>query len=186
MCAPGVTGLSIDFESTVKKPAVPICVSSFEKQLKEVALTHGMPGIRIQYIRGPIWAKTREQLRRDVVFGNNPLTGKPVMQEIVDKLTRPLTAEERRTGQLPRDKGPGSPVYCGTLNGNGLLRVRVTGAGEQTTLARVISLVREARANKAPVERLADRYARYFLPALLVVSGAVYLYSRDWLGRSPC
>lgn len=90
--------------------------------------------------------------------------------------------ESAITGEsVPRDKGPGSPVYCGTLNGNGLLRVRVTGAGEQTTLARVISLVREARANKAPVERLADRYARYFLPALLVVSGAVYLYSRDWL-----
>ncbi len=114
MCAPGVTGLSIDFESTVKKPAVPICVSSFEKQLKEVALTHGMPGIRIQYIRGPIWAKTREQLRRDVVFGNNPLTGKPVMQEIVEKLTRPLTAEERRTGQLPRDKGPAT--FTGTAD----------------------------------------------------------------------
>ena len=106
MCAPGVTGLSIDFESTVKKPAIPICLSSFEKQLKEVALTRGMPGIRIQYIRGPVWAKTREQLRRDVVFGKNPLTGQPVMQEIVDKLTRPLTPEEQRTGMLPRDKGP--------------------------------------------------------------------------------
>lgn len=114
MCAPGVTGLSIDFESTIKKPAVPICVSSFEKQLKEVALTHGMPGIRIQYIRGPIWAKTREQLRRDVVFGNNPLTGKPVMQEIVDKLTRPLTPEERRTGRMPRDKGPAT--FTGTAD----------------------------------------------------------------------
>jgi hypothetical protein len=44
---------------------VPIVISSFEKQLKEVAFTAGMPGIRIQYIRGPIWSKTREQLRRE-------------------------------------------------------------------------------------------------------------------------
>ena len=73
----------------IKKPAVPIVVSSFVKQLKEVAFTKGKPGIRIQYIRGPIWGKTREQLRRDVVLGNNPLTGKPAMQEIVDKLTKP-------------------------------------------------------------------------------------------------
>jgi hypothetical protein len=93
---------------------VPLVVSSFEKQLKEVAFTKGMPGIRIQYIRGPIWAKTREQLRRDVVFGNNPLSGKPVMQEIVDKLIKPLTPEEKRTGQLPRDKGPAT--FSGTAD----------------------------------------------------------------------
>jgi len=93
---------------------VPIVVSSFEKQLKEVAFTKGMPGIRIQYIRGPIWAKTREQLRRDVVFGNNPLSGKPVMQEIVDKLTKPLTTEEKRTGMLARDKGPAT--FSGTAD----------------------------------------------------------------------
>jgi hypothetical protein len=91
---------------------VPIVVSSFEKQLKDVAFTSGMPGIRIQYIRGPIWAKTREQLRRDVVLGNNPLTGKPVMQEIVDKLTKPLTPEEQKTGPYKRDKGPAT--YTGT------------------------------------------------------------------------
>jgi hypothetical protein len=82
--------------------------------LKEVALTAGMPGIRIQYIHGPIWGKTREQLRRDVVLGNNPLTGKPVMQEIVAKLTQPLTAEESRTGELKRDKGP--ETYTGTAD----------------------------------------------------------------------
>ncbi len=114
MCAPGVTRLSIDFESTIKKPAVPIVVSSFDKQLKEVALTAGMPGMRIQYIRGPIWGKTREQLRRDVVLGNNPLTGKPVMQEIVDKLTKPLSAEDQKSGQMVRDKGPAT--FSGTAD----------------------------------------------------------------------
>jgi len=65
-----------------------------------------MPGIRIQYIVGPIWGKTAEQLRRDVVLGKNPLTGEPVLQEIVDKLTKPLTKEEKRTGEYPRDRGP--------------------------------------------------------------------------------
>lgn len=90
--------------------------------------------------------------------------------------------ESAITGEsVPCDKAPGSPVYCGTVNGNGLLRVRVERAGEQTTLARVIALVREARANKAPVERLADRYARYFLPALLLAAGVVFFFSRDWV-----
>ncbi len=71
-----------------------------------------MPGIRVQYIRGAVWAKTGEQLRKSVVFGTNPITGKPVMQEIVDKLTRPLTDEEKKTGELKRDLGPAT--YTGT------------------------------------------------------------------------
>jgi hypothetical protein len=65
-----------------------------------------MPGLRVQFIRGPVWGKTPEQLRKVVVEGTNPHTGKPVMQEIVDKLSKPLTVEEKKTGELPRDQGP--------------------------------------------------------------------------------
>jgi len=71
-----------------------------------------MPGIRVQYIRGAVWGKTGEQLRKAVVFGNNPITGKPVMQEIVDKLTKPLTAEDKKMGDWNRDMGPAT--YTGT------------------------------------------------------------------------
>jgi hypothetical protein len=63
-----------------------------------------MPGLRIQYFRGPVWAKTNEQLKKQIVEGNNPITGKPVMQELVQKLTKPLTAEEKKTGELKREK----------------------------------------------------------------------------------
>jgi hypothetical protein len=65
-----------------------------------------MPGLRIQFFRGPVWAKTADQLRRQIVEGNNPITGKPVMQELVAKLTTPLTDAEKRTGELKRDMGP--------------------------------------------------------------------------------
>jgi uncharacterized membrane protein YgcG len=71
-----------------------------------------MPGLRIQYFRGPVWAKTNEQLKKQIVEGNNPITGRPVMQELVEKLTKPLTAEEKRTGELKRDMGPAT--YTGT------------------------------------------------------------------------
>jgi hypothetical protein len=80
--------------------------------LIEVALFNGMPGIRVQYIQGPVWAKTGEQLRKAVVYGNNPLTGKPVAQEIVDKLTSPLSADDTKTGTVNRDMGPAT--YTGT------------------------------------------------------------------------
>ncbi|PYT19999.1 MAG: hypothetical protein DMG57_43580 [Acidobacteria bacterium] len=86
------------------------------------------------------------------------------------------------TGEpLPREKKAGDEVFCGTLNGNGLLRIRVTRSGPNTTLARVIELVREAGEKPAPVERLADRYARYFLPALLVAAALTFYFTRDWL-----
>jgi hypothetical protein len=87
-------------------PSVPIVLSEFYEQETEKARNEGLPGLRTQWIRGPVWAKTREELRRDVINGNNPITGKPVMQEIVEKFTRPLTAEEKKTGEIIRDKGP--------------------------------------------------------------------------------
>jgi Cu+-exporting ATPase len=82
---------------------------------------------------------------------------------------------------LPRDKQPGDEVFSGALNGNGLLRIRVTRAGSETTLARVVQLVEEAKEKRAPVERLADHYAKYFLPALLLAGGLTFYFTRDWL-----
>src|SRR5437868_11644484 len=90
--------------------------------------------------------------------------------------------ESSITGEpLPRDKQPGEEVFSGTLNGNGLLRIRVSRAGSDTTLARVIQLVEEAKEKRAPVERLADRYAKYFLPALLLAAALTFYFTRDWM-----
>ncbi len=90
----------------MKKPAVPLILKDFAQQEAEVTKKNGMPGLRIQYFRGPVWGKTAEQLKTQIVEGNNPISGKPVMQELVGSLTRPLTAEESRTGELKQDKGP--------------------------------------------------------------------------------
>src|SRR4029077_3577642 len=88
--------------------------------------------------------------------------------------------ESSITGEpLPSDKQPGAEVFSGTLNGNGLLRIRVTRAGSETTLARVVQLVEEAKEKRAPVERLADQYAKYFLPALLLAGGLTFYFTRD-------
>lgn len=85
------------------------------------------------------------------------------------------------TGEpLPREKGPADEVFSGSLNGNGLLRIRVTRSGQNTTLARVIALVEEAQSRRAPVERLADRVAQYFLPALLLAAALTFYFTRDW------
>jgi Cu+-exporting ATPase len=90
--------------------------------------------------------------------------------------------ESSITGEpLPREKGPGDEVFSGSLNGGGMLQVRVSRAGEDTTLARVVQLVREAQEKRAPVERLADQVARYFLPALLLAGALTFYFTRDWM-----
>jgi P-type E1-E2 ATPase len=90
--------------------------------------------------------------------------------------------ESTITGEpLPRDKSAGDEVFSGTLNGLGPLQIAVTRAASETTLARVIKLVEHARQHRAPVERLADRAARYFLPALLLAAGLTFYFTRDWM-----
>src|SRR5208283_2682212 len=90
--------------------------------------------------------------------------------------------ESSITGEpLPKDKQPGDEVFSGTLNHNALLRIRVSRSGKDTTLARVIELVKEAQERRSPVEKLADRYAKYFLPALLISAGLTFYFTRDWL-----
>ena len=65
-----------------------------------------MPGIRTQFIRGPVWGKTREQIRKQVIEGNNPVSGRPMIQEAIAKLTSPLTAAERDMSPKKMDVGP--------------------------------------------------------------------------------
>jgi HflK protein len=90
--------------------------------------------------------------------------------------------ESTITGEaLPREKDAGDEVFSGTLNGSGMLRIHVTRAGAETTLSRVVALVEEAREQRAPVERLADRFARYFLPALLLAAALTFYFTGDWL-----
>jgi hypothetical protein len=96
----------------MKKPAVPVIMHDFAEQEIEVTKNLGMPGLRIQYFQGPVWGKTNEQIRKQVMEGNNPITGRPVMDEMVENLTKPLTAEEQKTGEMKKDMGP--ETYTGT------------------------------------------------------------------------
>jgi Cu+-exporting ATPase len=87
------------------------------------------------------------------------------------------------TGEsIPVDKGPGEPVYTGTVNQFGLIEVRAEKVGHETTLGQVLRLVADAQKRKAPLERTADRLARYFLPVVEGVAGLTLLagYLLGW------
>lgn len=85
-------------------------------------------------------------------------------------------AEAGITGEpLPRRKREGDPVYAGTLLDSGTLQLRAARVGEDTTFARIIALVEEAQDAKSPAERLIDRFAKYYTPAVVVMAAAVLL-----------
>ncbi len=71
---------------------------------------------------------------------------------------------------VPVAKEPGSKVVAGTVNGTGGLLVRAERVGESTLLAQIIRLVGEAQRSRAPVQRLVDEVARWFVPAVLAIS----------------
>lgn len=84
--------------------------------------------------------------------------------------------EAALTGEsLPVEKAPGSPVSAATVNGQGRLVCRATRVGQDTTLQRIIKMVEDATASKAPIARLADRVAGVFVPAVMGIALAVFL-----------
>ena len=71
---------------------------------------------------------------------------------------------------LPVSKGPGDPVFAGTLNQNGILEIAAIKIGSTTLLAQIIQRVQEAQGSKAPVQRLVDKVSRIFVPVVLGLS----------------
>ena len=80
----------------------------------------------------------------------------------------PVTGES-----VPVRKGPDDIVFAGTVNGDTALRIRVTAAAADNTIARVVKLVEEAQESKAPTERFIDRFSRYYTPGVVAVAALV-------------
>jgi len=75
------------------------------------------------------------------------------------------------TGEsLPVDKKESDKVVGGSINGDGLIQVKVTALGPETMLARIIRMVEDAQAVKAPIQRLVDKVSAYFVPAVLFIA----------------
>ncbi len=102
----------------------------------------------------------------------------PVDGEVVEG--RSAVDESAITGEpMPEEKAGGAKVFAGTVNQNGLLKVRATGVGADTTLARIIRRVEEAQEEKAPTQRFIERFAKYYTPFIIALSAVVFLITRD-------
>lgn len=107
-----------------------------------------------------------------------PGTKIPVDGEVIDG--RSAVDESAITGEsIPAEKVAGTAVYAGTVNQAGLLQVKAIGVGADTTLARIIGRVEEAQEEKAPTQRFIERFARWYTPFIILLSGAAYLVTGD-------
>ena len=114
----------------------------------------------------------------EVVLGDT-LVVRPGERIPVDGLVlegRSAVDEAMLTGEsLPVDKAPGDSVVGATVNKTGAFRMTATAVGADTALAQVIRLVREAQGSKAPIQRLADRVAAVFVPAVVLAATVTLL-----------
>lgn len=109
-----------------------------------------------------------------------PLDGK-VTSGLSSVNQAPITGES-----VPVDKKPGDEVYAGTINGEGSLEVCVTKVAGNSILARIVQMVGEAQAAKAPTQRFVDIFARYYTPGVTVLALLIFLtpplfFGGDWM-----
>jgi P-type Cu+ transporter len=89
------------------------------------------------------------------------------------------------TGEaMPVEAGPGAHVYAATIARLGHLQIRASHVGSDTTFGRVVALVEEAEANRADVQRAADRFSTYLLPIVLAIAALTLLIRRDPLATA--
>ena len=86
----------------------------------------------------------------------------------------PITGES-----MPVEKFRDSEVFSGTLNEDGMLEIRTTRTGEDTTLSRIVHLVQDAQGTRAPIQNIADRFTVWFLPVVLILAVIGFFTSGD-------
>jgi Cu+-exporting ATPase len=112
-----------------------------------------------------------------------PGDGVPVDGTVVDG--KSAVDESMVTGEsMPSPKGPGDKIIGGTVNGTGSLVMHADTLGAGGMLARIVAMVAEAQRSRAPIQKLADTVAGYFVPAVLAISIAAFIAWAVW-GPAP-
>ena len=126
--------------------------------------------------------ETVEIAAHEVILGETVLVKAgqrvPVDGEVLEGTA--AVNEAAITGEpMPAEKSRGSRVFAGTLAENGLLHLRATGVGADTTLARIITRVEEAQDAKAPAQRMIESFGRWYTPGVFVMAVITYIVTRN-------
>ncbi len=122
-----------------------------------------------------------EEVRPGDLLRLRPGDKVPVDAEVAEGQTR--VNESMITGEpMPVEKRPGDEVIGGTVNGSGTLVIRASRVGDETVLAQIVRLVAHAQRSRAPIQRLADVVAGFFVPAVVLVAAVTFL---AWWRFSP-
>lgn len=99
---------------------------------------------------------------------------------IVTEGTSDLDTSSLTGEPIPIQAGPGLAMMSGAANGAGPLQFRATAVASESQYARIVELVRTAQSHKAPLQRMADRYAVWFTPVTIAVCAVAFALTHDW------
>jgi len=151
------------------------------------AALKGLLGLTPKTARKVLGLMENEIAIADVKVGDH-LRVRPGERVPVDGVVikgRSAVDESMVTGEpIPAAKEPGSPVTGGTVNGTGSFVMRADRVGRDTLLAQIVQMVAEAQRTRAPVQRLADRIASFFVPAVVAAAIVAFVAWSVW-GPEP-
>jgi Zn2+/Cd2+-exporting ATPase len=133
------------------------------------------------------WGKEEEVPVEDVRVGDTLVVrpGEKVAMDGEIHAGRSAINQAAITGEsIPVDKGPGDEVFAGTLNGEGALEVRVTRVVEDSTISRVIAMVEEAQAQRAPTQTFIEKFAKYYTPSIMALAALIIVVPPLLLGQA--
>jgi Cu+-exporting ATPase len=182
--------LGLDAHLYFESAAVIITLIMVGKYLEARAKTQAGDAIRkllslqaktARVVRGSVGDRPEQEIELpiDQVEVNDVVIVRPGEKIPVDGVVisgQSAVDESLVTGEsLPVDKGPGDEVIGATINKSGSFRLRATKVGRDSALAQIVRMVQEAQGSKAPIQRLVDRVASVFVPAVIVLAIVVFL-----------
>ncbi|MCE5201706.1 MAG: cadmium-translocating P-type ATPase [Synergistaceae bacterium] len=176
----------------LEEAAIIVTLFAFGETLEDFGMKRSRTAIEALMARAPktAWIKGREErvpvelVSIGEVIEIRPGDAIPLDGDVIAGTS--LVEEATITGEpLPKTKNVGDAVYAGTLNTQGYIEVRVTKAVDDTTLARIIILTEEAAQQKAASQRFIEQFAKYYTPAIILGSLALYAIPVWLFGGAP-